>query len=93
MSQDNLSEPVVVARLRDYRQTFGTQAGRRVLGDLFRSYLYKQSHVSGDPYQTAFNEGARHVVLKLRAALKMSEEELERWTEAIHKQQQLEDER
>lgn len=85
------NEPEVVARLRDYRQTFGTQAGRRVLGDLFRSYLYRSSHVAGDPHETSFREGERNVVLKIRAALKMTEEELERWTETIRNQHMEED--
>ncbi len=75
-----LEEPEVVARIRDYRQTFGTQAGRRVLADLRKSFENRSSHVAGDPYETAFREGERNVMLKLKSMLKMTEEELDRWT-------------
>lgn len=78
-----VEEPEVVARVRDYRQTFGTQAGRRVLGDLRKSFGKRSSFVPSDPCATAFKEGERNVVLKIETMLNMSEEQLDRWTETI----------
>lgn len=89
MKKVKLEEPEIVARLRDYRQCFGTQAGRRVLSDLRRSYSRRLSF-SKDPYETAFHEGERNVVLKIEAALKMTEAELDRWVDQFTKQMEVE---
>lgn len=49
----------------DYRATFGTPHGKRVLDDLKNSCYWKQSTFSRDPFATAFNEGMRNVLLKI----------------------------
>ncbi|HTI86318.1 MAG TPA: hypothetical protein VL966_06920 [Alphaproteobacteria bacterium] len=47
-----------------YRNTFAGDDGRRVLNDLARYCRFgTTSFVPGDPYQTAFNEGARDAFL------------------------------
>jgi soluble cytochrome b562 len=85
-----LEEPEVIARVRDYRQAFGTQAGRRVLADLRKSFSRRSSFVPNDPYATSFREGERSVVLKIESMLKLTEAELDRWTEDIRQQSQPE---
>lgn len=54
-------------RCRDYAHVFGGDgAGSRVLDDLRRAfYVYRSTFVPGDPCETAFNEGARQVVLRI----------------------------
>lgn len=39
--------------------------GQAVLDDLCDAYYDKTSFVHGDPYATAFNEGARSVILSI----------------------------
>jgi len=48
----------------DYRTTFSTKDGERVLADLESAY-YHRSSFSKDPYETAFNEGSRAVVVRI----------------------------
>lgn len=57
---------------RDYAQTFGTEAGQRVLDDLkLRGCFEETTFVDGDSHATAKNEGARHVVLTIINIIKL----------------------
>ena len=50
----------------DYQSLFATQEGQRVLADLMANFnMGRSSHVPGDPYETAFREGERHVDLHI----------------------------
>ena len=50
----------------DYQSLFATQEGQRVLADLMANFnMGRSSHVPGAPYETAFREGERHVVLHI----------------------------
>jgi hypothetical protein len=49
--------------------TFESPSGRDVLADLTRSYADRQSYVQGDPGETAFNEGQRSVVRRIKSML------------------------
>jgi len=40
-----------------YRRTFNTEDGERVLSDLKSRFGFEATTFTGDPYQTAFNEG------------------------------------
>jgi hypothetical protein len=52
--------------LEDYRNTFGTEAGQRVLADLLRRHQVMDStYVAGDPMGTAYSEGKRRVALEI----------------------------
>jgi len=53
----------------DYRGTFNTQEGERVLADLTSAY-YHRSSFSKDPYETAFKEGQRAVIVRILNLLK-----------------------
>lgn len=46
-----------------YRRTFNTDDGVKVLQDLKSRFGFETTTFSGDPYETAFNEGQRAAVL------------------------------
>ena len=46
-----------------YRRTFNTDDGAQVLSDLKTRFGFEATTFSGDPYETAFNEGQRAAVL------------------------------
>ena len=46
-----------------YRRTFNTDDGEKVLQDLKSRFGYETTTFSGNPYETAFNEGQRAAVL------------------------------
>jgi hypothetical protein len=46
-----------------YRRTFNTEDGERVLSDLKSRFGFEATTFTGDPYQTAFNEGQRAALL------------------------------
>ena len=60
---------------KDYAITFGSEQGRRVLKD-FLGYRDRISF-DPDPYQTAFNEGQRSVVLRVTSKIKDLVKEVE----------------
>jgi hypothetical protein len=53
----------------DYITTFSTKEGERVLADLESAY-YHRSSFSKDPYETAFNEGSRAVIVRIKNLIK-----------------------
>jgi len=53
----------------DYKTTFSTKEGERVLADLESAY-YHRSSFSKDPYETAFNEGSRAVIVRIKNLIK-----------------------
>ena len=53
----------------DYKTTFSTKEGERVLADLESAY-YHRSSFTKDPYETAFNEGSRAVVVRILNLIK-----------------------
>jgi hypothetical protein len=61
--------------VKAYKRVFSSEDGRRVLRHLISLYLVRSSHVEGDSHSTAFNEGARNVVLLIMGKLKMNIEE------------------
>jgi len=58
-----------------YRRTFNTEDGGKVLSDLKTRFGFKATTFSGDPYETAFNEGQRAAVLLI---VRMLSEEKEK---------------
>ena len=55
---------------KDYAEVFSSEAGKRVLDDMCSRFgLAATSFVVGDPYQTAYREGMRYVVLSIIATL------------------------
>jgi hypothetical protein len=58
-----------------YRRTFNTEDGEIVLSDLKSRFGYETTTFTGDPYETAFNEGQRAAVLLI---VRMLSEEKEK---------------
>lgn len=48
-----------------YHAVFDSPSGEQVLRHLVGISVTTTSHVPGDPYMTAFNEGRRHLVLSI----------------------------
>lgn len=62
---------------KDYRDTFNTPHGRRVLADLAdHCCMMRPSFTPGDPHMTDFSEGARSVALRIFEKLDKDEEYL-----------------
>jgi hypothetical protein len=53
-----------------YARLFGGETGMVVLENMVSKYQRRSSFVRGDPYETAFKEGARSVILHIRAMVK-----------------------
>ena len=54
-----------LAKLTDYKQVFSTPEGQRVLLDLMDASYMLTSSFEKNPYQAAFNEGHRNLVLRI----------------------------
>lgn len=62
--------------LHAYKSTFDNPLGEIVLDDLSTDcFINEVTLVQGDPYQTAFREGRRSVVLKIMDALERAYED------------------
>jgi len=48
-----------------YKRTFDSSDGKLILNDLFKSCHMTTSTMDSNPHETAFNEGARSVVLRI----------------------------
>ena len=55
---------------KDYKIIFGGDEGQRILKDLnMRFHEYVSTHQKGDPYETAFLEGQRSVLIFIKAMI------------------------
>jgi hypothetical protein len=54
---------------KDYEITFDTSEGKRVLADLQSAYYHRGSY-SKDPYETAYREGQRSVIIRILNLIK-----------------------
>lgn len=60
-----------VARIADYQQIFSSDTGKKVLWDLMKKHgLLTTTMVLKDPYESAFREGQRAVVLEILKKMK-----------------------
>ena len=61
----------IYAKSIDYKRTFGTDSGKRVLQDLMnRGHMLEPSYTVNDAHETAFREGERNLVLSILSELK-----------------------
>jgi hypothetical protein len=69
MSEENGKPPDMEVLQRDFRETFGSERGERVLAHMCSAfYLGDTTFEPGsDPLKLAFNEGQRFVVLRILA--------------------------
>ena len=59
-----------LARVIDYKKTFDTEHGKRVLHDLIRRYLL---NTGADVNTAMFNEGAKHVIVTIMSHVNIDE--------------------
>lgn len=71
-------------RRADYAAVFRSDAGRRVLADLFRFCHADQPSFAIDPFVTAFNEGQRRVFLRITAMLRLGEQDFVKLSTESH---------
>lgn len=61
------------ALIAAYQKCFTTDEGLAVLAHLSKFCMeLRSTYTPGDPYQTAFNEGARTVILEIRRRVEKS---------------------
>lgn len=66
-------------RIQDYKLTFGSPHGKRVLYDLINACnVLNTSFVANDPYASIYKEGRRAVVCGIMTKLSIKAEDLER---------------
>jgi len=53
------------ALIESYKQVFNTKDGKKVLEDLQKRFFMQSSTFSKDPYETAYHEGCRSVILTI----------------------------
>ena len=72
-----------------YRRCFDSEDGKLVLKDLFKSCHMMTSTMDKDPYETAFNEGARSVVLRILKTTNTDMEALNKFIADMEQEEQL----
>lgn len=74
-----------VAKVYDYKKTFGSEQGKRILADLFSShYVMNSTYTRSDALEMAFREGQRQVVLRILTILNMDPINMKRQIEESH---------
>ena len=60
-----------VLKKKYYNECFGTEAGQAVLLDLFKEAGFDcpSTHVPNDPYTSAFNEGAKAAIWRIKLVM------------------------
>lgn len=77
------------ASIADYKELFGTQIGQKVLFDLMKQHgVLSQCYVPGDSHSSAFNDGARTVILRIMKRSKIDVKKMMRILEEINKEQE-----
>jgi hypothetical protein len=66
-----------IALAIDYKVTFESEHGSRVLRHLMKRFGFMHTSFADDPYVTAFNEGQRAVVIEIFKKLKIDVKKLE----------------
>ena len=55
----------------DYKITFGSDEGKRVLEDIsIRCHEFNTTHIKGDSHESAFFEGQRSIMVFIKSILK-----------------------
>jgi hypothetical protein len=73
-----------------YKRTFDSPDGKKVLADLFKSCHMMNSTMDSNPHETAFNEGARSVVLRILKTINTDVESLSKMYEDLETEEQYE---
>lgn len=83
MNENNVDK--LKGRRNDYKKTFETEEGKRVLQDLEKVCMYRATTFDKDALVMAFQEGLRGVYLHITTVMNMDIEELERISNAMPK--------
>lgn len=60
-----------LSQLKDYKRTFSSEQGQRVLMDLISAHhVMGSTYVKGDAIDMAFREGQRQVILRIMTIMK-----------------------
>lgn len=84
MPSDNNAEKLKGLR-NDYKKVFESEEGQRVLKDLEKLGMFKETTFNKEPLIMAFQEGLRMFYLHILTFKDMDIEELERISNAIQK--------
>jgi len=76
-----------VDRVIDYKEVFGSSAGKSVLYDMMRAGNVLQSSFDKNPQEMAFNEGQRNMVLRILTILKTDPLELRKFIQEREEQE------
>lgn len=76
-----------VDRVIDYKEIFGSVAGKKVLYDMMKAGNMLQSSFDKDPHEMAFNEGQRNMVLRILTLLKTDPMELRKFIQEREEQE------
>lgn len=68
-----------------YRRLFSSEDGLIVLDDMMKSNFINRTTVGNDVHQTYFNEGCRHVVLRLIQTCGLEETQIKRMIDEMNK--------
>lgn len=77
-----------VDRAISYQSTFSTKEGEAVIFDLMREHHMIGSSFCKDPYESAFREGERAVVLRILSIMKVNVQDLAKKIEEGLKQEE-----
>ncbi len=83
MPSDNIEK--LKGLRNDYKKVFETEEGQRVLKDLERLGMFRETVFNKEPLIMAYNEGLRTFYLHITTFMNMDLEELERITNAVEK--------
>lgn len=65
-----------LALVQDYKDVFTSEIGKKVLNDMMSAHFFIQPTISADPYETAFKEGQRNVILRILQIMKVDVKEM-----------------
>lgn len=60
-----------LSNLKDYQRTFNSEHGQRVLYDMMNEHYFMRSSFDPNPYEMAFREGQKNVILRVMTILKL----------------------
>lgn len=81
--KEDLAAKKVLARISDYKQVFGSQAGERVLQDLMRFSGMLGDESAQDAFTISFNSGQRNIVKMILKNINTNEGDLLRHIEQL----------
>ena len=78
----------ILRKHQSYKQVFGGEAGKRVLGDLARfCHMTQTTHVIGDPSGAALLEGRRQVFLRITEMCGLTGEQISGWEKQVKEEE------